>query len=40
MMSRRGQTMSKNYEQMIKDVFFMTRAERKRAGIRKTRFAL
>lgn len=40
MMSRRGQTMSKNYERMIRDVFFMTRAERKRAGVRRTRFTL
>ncbi len=40
MMSRRSQTMSKNYEQMIKDVFSMTAAERKSAGVRKTRFAL
>ncbi|MEW6605809.1 MAG: hypothetical protein AB1351_14140, partial [Thermoproteota archaeon] len=40
MMLRRGQTMSKNYEQMIKDIFYMTSAERKRRGIRKTKFAL
>lgn len=40
MMSRRGLTMSKNYEQMIKDIFYMTAAERKRRGIRKTKFAL
>lgn len=40
MMSRRSQTMSKAYEQMIKDVFSMTAPERKRAGVRKRRFAL
>ena len=40
MMSRRSQTMSKAYEQMIKDVFSMTAIERKRAGVRKTKFAL
>ncbi len=40
MMLRRGQKMSKNYEQMIRDVFSMTYAERKRAGVRKTRFSL
>lgn len=40
MMSRRSQTMSKSYEQMIKDVFSMTSAERRSAGIRKARFAL
>lgn len=40
MMLRRSQTMSKNYEQMIKDVFSMTAVERRRAGVRKTKFAL
>lgn len=40
MMSRRNQTMSKAYEQMIKDVFSMTATERKRAGVRKAKFAL
>jgi UDP-N-acetylglucosamine diphosphorylase/glucosamine-1-phosphate N-acetyltransferase len=40
MMSRRSQTMSKNYEQMIKDVFAMTATERRRAGVRKQKFAL
>lgn len=40
MMSRRSQTMSKAYEQMIKDVFFMTAIERKRAHVRKSKFAL
>lgn len=39
-MSRRNQVMSKNYEQMIKDVFTMTAIERRRAGIRKAKFAL
>lgn len=40
MMSRRNQTMSKAYEQMIRDVFSMTALERKRVGVRKGRFAL
>jgi UDP-N-acetylglucosamine diphosphorylase/glucosamine-1-phosphate N-acetyltransferase len=40
MMTRRSQTMSKAYEQMIKDVFSMTAVDRKRAGVRKTKFAL
>jgi UDP-N-acetylglucosamine diphosphorylase/glucosamine-1-phosphate N-acetyltransferase len=39
MMRRRNQIMSKAYEQMIKDVFEITAAERKRHGIRKGRFA-
>lgn len=40
MMSRRSQTMSKNYEQMIRDVFSMTALERKGAAVRKVKFAL
>jgi UDP-N-acetylglucosamine diphosphorylase/glucosamine-1-phosphate N-acetyltransferase len=40
MMSRRSLTMSKSYEQMIKEVFAMTAAERKRAGVRKAKFAM
>jgi UDP-N-acetylglucosamine diphosphorylase/glucosamine-1-phosphate N-acetyltransferase len=40
MMSRRSQTMSKAYEQMIKDVFSITAIERKRARVRKSKFAL
>lgn len=40
MMQRRGITMSKNYEQMIRDVFSMTHEDRERAGVRKARFAL
>jgi hypothetical protein len=40
MMLRRGQTMSKVYEQMIKDVFSMTAIDRKQAGISKAKFAL
>lgn len=40
MMARRSQGMSKAYEQMIKDVFSMTAIERKRAGVRKAKFAL
>jgi UDP-N-acetylglucosamine diphosphorylase/glucosamine-1-phosphate N-acetyltransferase len=40
MMSRRNQTMSRAYEQMIKDVFYMTAFDRKRAGVRKGKFAI
>jgi hypothetical protein len=40
MMSRRGQTMSKAYEQMIKDVFSATAADRRAAGVRKAKFAI
>ena len=40
MMSRRNQTMSKAYEQMIKDIFSMTAAQRKSAGVRKAKFSL
>jgi UDP-N-acetylglucosamine diphosphorylase/glucosamine-1-phosphate N-acetyltransferase len=40
MMSRRSQPMSKTYEQMVKDVFSMTAIDRKRAGVRKGKFAL
>ncbi len=40
MMSRRGHAMSKGYEQMVKDVFSITAVERKRAGVRKAKFAL
>jgi hypothetical protein len=40
MMSRRSQTMSKAYEQMIRDVFSMTSAGRKRSGVRKTKFSI
>lgn len=40
MMTRRDQTMSKSYEQMIKDVFSTTADERRRAGVRKAKFAL
>jgi UDP-N-acetylglucosamine diphosphorylase/glucosamine-1-phosphate N-acetyltransferase len=39
-MPRRGQSMSKAYEQMIKDVFLMTAADRKKAGVRKAKFTL
>jgi hypothetical protein len=39
-MPRRGQSMSKAYEQMIKDVFLMTAPERKNAGVRKLKFSL
>jgi UDP-N-acetylglucosamine diphosphorylase/glucosamine-1-phosphate N-acetyltransferase len=40
MMSRRNQTMSKAYEQMVKDVFSMTAIDRKQARVRKGKFAL
>ena len=40
MMSRRNQTMSNTYEQMIKDVFSITAGQRKRAGVRKAKFTL
>lgn len=40
MMSRRGQTMSKAYEQMMRDVFAMTASERKRSNVRKIKFVL
>ncbi|MEO9294631.1 MAG: putative sugar nucleotidyl transferase [Nitrososphaera sp.] len=39
-MPRRGQSMSKAYEQMMKDVFLATAADRKKAGVRKEKFAL
>jgi UDP-N-acetylglucosamine diphosphorylase / glucose-1-phosphate thymidylyltransferase / UDP-N-acetylgalactosamine diphosphorylase / glucosamine-1-phosphate N-acetyltransferase / galactosamine-1-phosphate N-acetyltransferase len=39
-MPRRGQSMSKAYEQMIKDAFLMTAADRKTAGVRRAKFAL
>ena len=39
-MPRRGQSMSKAYEQMIKDVFLMTAAGRKKDGVRRAKFAL
>jgi UDP-N-acetylglucosamine diphosphorylase / glucose-1-phosphate thymidylyltransferase / UDP-N-acetylgalactosamine diphosphorylase / glucosamine-1-phosphate N-acetyltransferase / galactosamine-1-phosphate N-acetyltransferase len=40
MMRRRNQTMTKAYEQMIKDVFAMTTLDRKRIGVRRGKFAL
>jgi UDP-N-acetylglucosamine diphosphorylase / glucose-1-phosphate thymidylyltransferase / UDP-N-acetylgalactosamine diphosphorylase / glucosamine-1-phosphate N-acetyltransferase / galactosamine-1-phosphate N-acetyltransferase len=40
MMRRRKQIMTKAYEQMIKDVFATTAADRKRYGVRKGKFAL
>jgi UDP-N-acetylglucosamine diphosphorylase / glucose-1-phosphate thymidylyltransferase / UDP-N-acetylgalactosamine diphosphorylase / glucosamine-1-phosphate N-acetyltransferase / galactosamine-1-phosphate N-acetyltransferase len=39
MMRRRNQMMSKAYEQMIKDVFATTAADRKLRGVRKGKFA-
>jgi len=40
MMRRRNQTMTKSYEQMIKDLFAMTSLDRKRTGIRRGKFTL
>ncbi len=40
MMSRRGQTMSKSYEQMVRDVFAMTAGDRTRGGVREGRFSV
>jgi len=40
MMSRRGQMMSKTYEQMIKDVFAMTATHRRQNNVRKIKFAI
>jgi len=40
MMGRRGQTMSKAYEKMLRDVFLMTAVERKKSGVRKGRFSV
>lgn len=39
-MPRRGQQMSKAYEQMMKDVFLSTAQERKKAGVRRAKFAV
>jgi UDP-N-acetylglucosamine diphosphorylase / glucose-1-phosphate thymidylyltransferase / UDP-N-acetylgalactosamine diphosphorylase / glucosamine-1-phosphate N-acetyltransferase / galactosamine-1-phosphate N-acetyltransferase len=40
MMRRRNQTMTKAYEQMIKDLFVITALDRKRTGVRRGKFAL
>jgi uncharacterized protein (UPF0210 family) len=40
MMIRRNQTMTKAFEQMIKDVFAITVMDRKRMGVRRGKFAL
>lgn len=40
MMGRRGQSMSKAYEKMMKDVFLVTAVERKKAGVRKANFSV
>jgi UDP-N-acetylglucosamine diphosphorylase / glucose-1-phosphate thymidylyltransferase / UDP-N-acetylgalactosamine diphosphorylase / glucosamine-1-phosphate N-acetyltransferase / galactosamine-1-phosphate N-acetyltransferase len=40
MMRRRNQTMTKSYEQMIKDLFAITALDRKRTGIRRGKFTL
>lgn len=39
MMRRRNQLMSKAYEQMIRDLFVTTAADRKKEGVRKGKFA-
>jgi UDP-N-acetylglucosamine diphosphorylase/glucosamine-1-phosphate N-acetyltransferase len=39
-MPRRGRAMSKAYEQMMRDVFAMTAADRRKAGARKGKFSL
>lgn len=39
-MPRRGQQMSKAYEQMMRDVFLSTAQERKKAGVRRAKFAV
>jgi UDP-N-acetylglucosamine diphosphorylase/glucosamine-1-phosphate N-acetyltransferase len=39
-MSRRNQKMSKAYEEMMRNIFFMTADERKKAKIRKAKFAI
>src|ERR671919_146220 len=40
MMRRRNQTMTKAYEQMIKDLFAITTMDRKRMGVRRGKFTL
>ncbi len=40
MMSRRNQRMTKEYEQMMREVFSITVMERKRGGVRKSRFSI
>ena len=40
MMTRRNQTMTKAYEQMIMDLFAITALDRKRTGVRRGKFAL
>jgi len=40
MMSRRNQRMTKQYEQMMREVFSITAAERRRGGVRKSRFSI
>ncbi len=40
MMRRRNQMMTKAYEQMIKDLFYITAPDRKRTGVRRGKFAL
>jgi UDP-N-acetylglucosamine diphosphorylase / glucose-1-phosphate thymidylyltransferase / UDP-N-acetylgalactosamine diphosphorylase / glucosamine-1-phosphate N-acetyltransferase / galactosamine-1-phosphate N-acetyltransferase len=40
MMTRRNQTMTKAYEEMIKDLFAITALDRNRTGVRRGKFAL
>lgn len=40
MMARRGQSMSKAYEKMTRDVFLMTAGDRKKSGMRKAKFSV
>lgn len=40
MMARRGQAMTKAYEKMMRDVFLMTAADRKKSSVRKARFSV
>lgn len=40
MMARRGQSMSKAYERMMRDVFLTTAGDRKKSGVRKAKFSV
>ncbi|MGI0029639.1 MAG: putative sugar nucleotidyl transferase [Nitrososphaera sp.] len=40
MMSRRSQRMTKAYEQMMREVFSITALERRRSGVRKSKFTI
>jgi hypothetical protein len=39
-MPRRGQHMSKAYEQMMKEIFLLTRNDRKSTSVRKAKFSV